>query len=42
MTMTPDSVTSTEEPRSVIPDKLMQFGLPGFLLGDDERVRPLA
>jgi N-hydroxyarylamine O-acetyltransferase len=39
MTMTPDGVESSEQPRAVIPDKLKQFGLPGFELGDDGRVR---
>lgn len=39
MTMTPDGVVSTEQPRAVIPDKLKQFGLPGFQLGEDERLR---
>ncbi len=38
MTMTPDGVESFEQPRSVIPDKLKQFGLPGFQLGGNERV----
>jgi N-hydroxyarylamine O-acetyltransferase len=39
MTMSPDGVQSSEQPRSVIPDKLEQFGLPGFELGEDGRVR---
>lgn len=39
MTMTPDSVESSEQTRSVIPDKLKQFGLPGFTLGENGRVR---
>jgi hypothetical protein len=38
MTMTPDGVESSEQPRSVIPDKLEQFGLPGFELGENGRV----
>lgn len=38
-TMTPDGVESSEQPRSVIPDKLRQFGLPGFDVGEDGRVR---
>jgi N-hydroxyarylamine O-acetyltransferase len=37
--MTPGDVEVSEQPRSVIPAKLEQFGLPGFSLGDDERVR---
>jgi N-hydroxyarylamine O-acetyltransferase len=39
MTMTPDGVESSEQPRAVIPDKLEHFGLRGFRLGEDERVR---
>jgi N-hydroxyarylamine O-acetyltransferase len=39
MTMTPEAVESSEQPRAVIPDKLEQFGLPGFRLGEDGRVR---
>ena len=39
MTITPDGVSSSEEPRAVIPDKLKRFGLPGFQLDDDGRVR---
>jgi N-hydroxyarylamine O-acetyltransferase len=39
MTMAPGEVESSEQPRSVIPGKLEQFGLPGFALGDDGRVR---
>jgi N-hydroxyarylamine O-acetyltransferase len=39
MTMTPDGVDSSEQPRAVIPDKLKQFGLPGFQLSEDGRVR---
>ena len=38
MTMTPEGATSSEQPRAVIPDKLKQFGLPGFKLGDRGRV----
>jgi N-hydroxyarylamine O-acetyltransferase len=39
MTMSPTGVESSEQPRSVIPEKLAQFGLPGFQLDEDERVR---
>lgn len=39
MTMTPEALESSEQPRSVIPNKLEDFGLPGFELGDDDRVR---
>jgi N-hydroxyarylamine O-acetyltransferase len=39
MTMTPDRIESSEQPRTVIPDKLEDFGLPGFELGEDGRVR---
>ena len=38
-TMTPDGIESSEQPRAVIPDKLAQFGLPGFALREDGRVR---
>jgi N-hydroxyarylamine O-acetyltransferase len=38
ITMTPDDVESSEQPRTVIPGKLEQFGLPGFQLGEDGRV----
>jgi N-hydroxyarylamine O-acetyltransferase len=38
MTMTPEGVESTEQPREVIPQKLEAFGLPGFQLGEDGRV----
>jgi N-hydroxyarylamine O-acetyltransferase len=38
MTMTPDGVESSEQPRTAIPDKLEQFGLPGFELGENGRV----
>jgi N-hydroxyarylamine O-acetyltransferase len=37
--MAPNSVESSEQPRTVIPCKLEQFGLPGFILGDDGRIR---
>jgi arylamine N-acetyltransferase len=37
--MTPDRVESSEQPRTVIPDKLEAFGLPGFQLGEDGRIR---
>lgn len=39
MTMTPQGVDSSEQPRSVIPNKLRQFGLRGFELDEDGRVR---
>jgi N-hydroxyarylamine O-acetyltransferase len=39
LTMTPDGVESSDQPRSVIPNKLADFGLPGFQLGEDGRVR---
>ncbi len=39
MVMTPDGVDSSEQPRTVIPDKLQQFGLAGFQLGDNGRVQ---
>ena len=35
ITMTPDGVESSEQPRTVIPDKLEQFGLPGCQLGEN-------
>jgi len=38
MTMTPESVESSEQPRTVIPEKLRQFGLPGFELDASGRV----
>jgi N-hydroxyarylamine O-acetyltransferase len=38
MTMTPQGVESSEQPRAVIPDLLASFGLPGFRLGEDGRV----
>jgi N-hydroxyarylamine O-acetyltransferase len=38
MIMTPDGIESSEQPRTVIPDKLEQFGLPGFQLAGDGRV----
>jgi hypothetical protein len=39
--MTPDGIESSEHPRTVIPDKLEQFGLPGFQLGENGRVHAL-
>lgn len=39
MVMTPDGVESSEQPRAVIPGQLEHFGLPGFRLGEDGRVR---
>ena len=39
MTMTPDGIESSEQPRAVIPDKLEHFGLPGFQLDEEGRVR---
>ena len=39
MMMAPDGVESSEQPRAVIPDKLEHFGLPGFALGEDGRIR---
>jgi N-hydroxyarylamine O-acetyltransferase len=39
MTMAPGGVESSQQPRSVIPGKLEEFGLPGFALGDNGRVR---
>ncbi|HEX4033067.1 MAG TPA: arylamine N-acetyltransferase [Solirubrobacteraceae bacterium] len=38
-TMVPERTEISEQPRSVIPAKLEQFGLPGFTLGEDQRVR---
>jgi N-hydroxyarylamine O-acetyltransferase len=38
MTITPDGVESSEQPRTVIPGKLEQFGLPGFQLRENGRV----
>ena len=38
ITMAPGGVESSEQPRSAIPAKLEQFGLPGFALGEDGRV----
>jgi N-hydroxyarylamine O-acetyltransferase len=38
MTITPSGVESSEQPRTVIPDKLEQFGLTGFQLGENGRV----
>jgi len=37
--MAPGAVETSEEPRSVIPARLEQFGLPGFELDGDGRVR---
>ena len=42
MTVTPRGVESSEQPRAVIPDMLRRFGLPGFELGEDGRVRATA
>jgi hypothetical protein len=40
MTMSPDGVTTTDEPREAIPSLLAdRFALPGFVLGPDGRVR---
>jgi N-hydroxyarylamine O-acetyltransferase len=39
ITMAPDGTESSEEPREVVPSKLEHFGLPGFALGEDGRVR---
>ena len=39
MTMAPGGVESSQQPRSVIPGKLEEFGLPGFALDDNGRVR---
>jgi N-hydroxyarylamine O-acetyltransferase len=39
MTMTPDGIASSEQPRGVIPDRLEHFGLPGFQLDEQGRVR---
>jgi N-hydroxyarylamine O-acetyltransferase len=36
---TPNSAESAEQPRSAIPDTLARFGLPGFTLDSDGRVR---
>ncbi len=40
MTMAPDAIESSEQPRAVIPDELERLGLPGFQLDEDGRVRP--
>jgi N-hydroxyarylamine O-acetyltransferase len=40
--MTPDGTESSELPRTAIPAKLDQFGLPGFALGEDGRIRSAA
>jgi N-hydroxyarylamine O-acetyltransferase len=37
--MTPDGATISVQPRDAIPAKLAEFGLPGFELGEDGRVR---
>lgn len=39
MAMSPNGVESAEQSRSVIPAKLEDFGLPGFTIGDDGRIR---
>jgi N-hydroxyarylamine O-acetyltransferase len=39
ITASPAGTESSEQPRAVIPDKLEHFGLPGFELGEDGRVR---
>ena len=39
MEFAPGGVDSSAQPRSVIPSKLTRFGLPGFALGEDGRVR---
>jgi N-hydroxyarylamine O-acetyltransferase len=39
MTMAPDRIESSEQPRAVIPGTLARFGLPGFALGEDGRIR---
>lgn len=39
MTMAPDRIESSEQPRSVIPETLEGFGLHGFALGEDGRIR---
>lgn len=38
-TITPEGVESSEQPRTVIPGRLERFGLPGFALDEDGRVR---
>ena len=39
MSMTPEGGESIEQPRSVIPETLERFGLPGFGIGEDGRVK---
>ncbi len=39
LVMEPDRTETWEQPRETIPSKLEQFGLPGFELGEDGRVR---
>lgn len=39
MTATPNGAESSEQPRTVIPAMLASFGLPGFALADDGRLR---
>jgi N-hydroxyarylamine O-acetyltransferase len=39
MTMAPDRIESSEQPRAVVPATLERFGLSGFSLGEDGRVR---
>jgi N-hydroxyarylamine O-acetyltransferase len=41
MIMTPNGVESSEHPRTLIPDKLQQFGLSGFQLGVNGRVQAM-
>jgi N-hydroxyarylamine O-acetyltransferase len=41
MTMTPDGIDSSEQPRTVIPARLEQFGLAGFQLDGDGRVQAI-
>lgn len=41
MDMAPDRVEVTEQPREAIPAVLERFGLPGFELGEDGRVRAI-
>jgi N-hydroxyarylamine O-acetyltransferase len=38
-TMSPTGVDTAEQPRSLIPGTLERFGLPGFALGEDGRIR---
>jgi arylamine N-acetyltransferase len=39
--MSPEGTDVSEEPRAVIPAMLERFGLPGFELGEDGRVRAI-